>query len=167
MRPTAITFEKNVPPEVKQTIVIQLLAACKSLDVMKIQELIENDTIFSKTGKDEFLASLRATLSNCASEGVTELKQYHAVCRLCFSKTIIAGFKDITEKGRLGLYFQPMISNPNCIHICTRFTTTDGVYNNDVHFAPPNLTESEWIDHANIIDTGIIPEHMKKPKSPM
>ena len=165
MKPTAIIFEKNVPVDIKQTVVIKLLAACKSLDVIKLQELIEDNEMFVTDGKNEFLTNLKDIFSKCTSEGLKELKQYHAVCRLCFSKTIIAGFKDITEKGRLGLYFQPMISNPNCIYICTRFTSTDGVYDKDVHFAPPNLTESEWKDHAGIIDTGIIPEHMKKPKS--
>jgi hypothetical protein len=105
------------------------------------------------------------TITNkCIAEGVTELKQYHAVCRLCFSQTRVTGFKDSKDQGRLGLYFQPMISNPVCISICTRFSRSDAVYDDEVHFAPDNLTETEWHLHAQIIDSGIIPEHLKKKK---
>ena len=132
---------------------------------MKVQKLIEEDALFVIDGKNEFLSSLRDTFHKCISEGVTQFIQYHAVCRLCFSKTRVVGFKDAAGKGRLGLYFQPMISNTSFIHICTRFTTPDNIYNKEVHFAPDNLTKKEWHDHAQIIDTGVIPEHMKKPKS--
>lgn len=114
-----ITFKETHKPEIRTSIVKQILEACKDLDVVAIHDFIEDDSIFEKMQKYEFLAQLRDEFNKCRADGITELVQYNALCQNCYPRSTVLAFKGADGKKRFGLIFQPLISMATNITICT------------------------------------------------
>lgn len=147
-----ITFCKNLDVAQRTAVVLEILAACKSLDILRFHRLIEDENLFFSTNKPEFIEHIVNAFQGCLNENIQGLIQAHSTCRLCFPKSRVVGFKDVAGKLKLGLIFQPLISNATSIIISSKVTDAVNVYNKDTYFAPANLSHKERSTYKRMMD---------------